>query len=73
MYHEVHDHLREKLEIGAIQLTHCPWTSPFMLVQKKYGKLWFCIDLQELNARMVKDMYSLPRIEDTLDCLNGTV
>ena len=33
----------------------------------------FCIDLWQLNARTVKDSYSLPRIEDTLDSLNSTV
>ena len=33
----------------------------------------FCIDLRTLNNRTVKDGYSLPRIEDTLDCLHGAV
>ena len=32
----------------------------------------FCIDLRHLNNRTIKDAYSLPRIEETLDCLNGT-
>ena len=31
----------------------------------------FCIDLRKLNVRTVKDAYSLPRIEETLDCLIG--
>ena len=31
----------------------------------------FCIDLQKLNNRTIKDAYSLPRIEDSLDCLDG--
>ena len=30
-----------------------------------------CIGLQKLNARTIKDAYSLPRIDETLDCLNG--
>ena len=42
-----------------------------MLVRKKDGSLRFCIDLRKLNARTIKDAYSLPRIEETLDCLNG--
>ena len=33
----------------------------------------FCIDLYRLNNRTVKDGYSLPRIEDALDCLHGAV
>ena len=32
----------------------------------------FCIDLRKLNARMVKDAYALPRIEETLDYLAGS-
>ena len=32
-----------------------------------------CIDLRKLNAHPINDAYSLPRIEDTLDSLNGAV
>ena len=31
----------------------------------------FGIDLRKLKNRTIKDGYSLPRIEDTLDCLHG--
>ena len=41
-----------------------------VLVRKKDGSLRFCIDLRKLNARTVKDTYSLRHIEDTLDSLN---
>ena len=44
-----------------------------VLVRKKDEGLRFCIDLRKLNNRAVKDGYSLPRIEDTLDCLHGAV
>ena len=30
-----------------------------------------CIDLRKLNNEMIKDAQSLPRIEDSLDCLDG--
>ena len=42
-----------------------------VLVRKKDGSLWFCIDLRKLNNQTIKDAQSLPRIEDSLDCLNG--
>ena len=42
-----------------------------VLVRKKDGSLRFCIDLRKLNARTIKDAYSLPCIEESLDCLNG--
>ena len=33
----------------------------------------FYINLRRLNAQTIKDVYSLPQIEETLDCLNDTV
>ena len=41
-----------------------------VLVHNKDGSLWFCIDLRKLNNQTIKDAQSLPRIEDSLDCLN---
>ena len=45
--------------------------SAVVLVWKKDGKLHFCINLWKLNARTIKDAYSLPQIDETLDSLNG--
>ena len=70
-YEEVHKHLKEMEEIGAIRRSNSPWASPVVLVRKKDGRLHFCIDLRKLNARTIKDAYSLPRKEESLDCLNG--
>ena len=42
---------------------------PIILVWKKDGGLPFCINLRKLNNRTIKDAQSLPRIEDSLDCL----
>ena len=70
-YEEVRKHLKEMLDVGAIRHSNSPWASPVVLVRKKDGSLRFCIDLRKLNAQTVKDAYSLPHIEDTLDSLNG--
>ena len=59
------------LDVGAIRPSNSPWSSAVVLVQKKDGKLQFCINLQKLNARTIKDAYSLHRIDEALDCLNG--
>ena len=71
-YEEVKKHLNEMLEIGAIRRSNSPWASAVVLVRKKDGSLRFCIDLRKLNAHTIKDAYSLPRIEDLLDTLNGS-
>ena len=70
-FEEVRKHLHEMEEIGAIQRSNSPWASPVVLVRKKDGSLRFCIDLRKLNSRTIKDAYSLPRIEESLDCLNS--
>ena len=70
-FEEVRKHLQEMLEIGAIRCSNSPLVSTIVLVWKKDGGLRFCIDLRKLNSGTVKDAYSLPRITETLDCLNG--
>ena len=61
------------VEVGAIRRSFSPWTSAVVLVRKKDGGLRFCINPCKLSNRIVKDGYSLPGIEDTLDCLHGAV
>ena len=70
-FEEVRAHLQDMLKVGAICKSTSPWASPMVLVQKKDGSLRFCINLQKLNSRTIKGAYSLPRIEESLDCLNG--
>ena len=59
MYDEVKAHIQEMLDVGAIWPSNSPWASAVVLVWKKDGKLQFCTDLQKLNARTIKDVYSL--------------
>ena len=71
LFEEVKQHLQEMVEVGAIRKSFSPWASAVVLVRKKDGGLRLCIDLRKLNNRTIKDGYSLPRIDDTLDCLHG--
>ena len=70
-YEEVRKCLQEMLYIGAIHRSTSPWASPVVLVHKKDGSLQFCIDLRKLNNQTIKDAQSLPRIKDSLNCLDG--
>ena len=59
------------VEIEAIRKSNSLWASAVVLLRKKDGSLRFCIDFRHLNNRTIKDAHGLPRIEETLDCLNG--
>ena len=73
LFNEVKNHLKEMIEVGAIWKSSSPWVSAVILVRKKDGSLRFCIDLHKLNACTIKDAYSLPHIDEMLDCLGGAM
>ena len=68
---EVRNHLWEMLESGAIRPSQSAWCNAVVLVQKKDGGLWFCINFCHLNAHTKKDSYPLPRIQEALESLVG--
>ena len=72
MYDDVRAHIQKMLDIGTIHQLHSLWASAVVLVQKKDGGLRFCIDLRKLNNQTVKDAYSLPWIDKTLNSLQGS-
>ena len=63
---------RQDEKSGAVRPLYSPWASPVVLVRKKDGNWWFCIDYRHLNSVTTKDVYPLPRIEDALSCLEGS-
>ena len=72
LYEEVQKHLKEMVEIGVIRKSSSTWASAVVFGEEEGWILErFCIDLRHLSNRTIKDAYSLPRIEETLDCLNG--
>ena len=68
---KVWNHLWEMLESGAIRPNQSAWCNTVVLVQKKDGSLWFCIDFCCLNACTKKHSYPLPRIQEVLESLVG--
>ena len=65
------EEVKSMLERGVIQPSTSPWAAPIVLVTKKDGTTRFCVDYRALNCASVKDAYPLPRIDDSLDALNG--
>ena len=48
--------------MAVIIKSSSPFASNVALVRKRDGRLRFCEDIRRLNARIVKDVYALPRI-----------
>ena len=59
------------LDAGVVWPSNSHWCNAVVLVWKKDGSLWFCIDFRRLNALTVKDLHPLPHICETLESLAG--
>ena len=68
---EVKRHIQKLLNQGIIRKSSSPYASAVVTVRKKDGSIRLCVDYRLLNSRTIKDAYPLPRIEETLDLLNG--
>ena len=66
-------HLDTLLESHVIQPSSSAWASPPVLVQKKDGKVRYCIDYRTLKNLTSKDAFPLPNNKECLDVLEGTV
>lgn len=70
---EVSKVIKEMEDQGIIEPSISPWVSHIVLVKKKNGETRFCIDYRKLNDFTVKDSHPLPRTDDCLDALYGSV
>jgi hypothetical protein len=53
------------LKSNVIRKSMSPWSSRIVLVKNKNGKLRFSVDYRGLNKITKKDVYPLPRIDDS--------
>ncbi|GMF24511.1 unnamed protein product [Phytophthora fragariaefolia] len=59
------------LRNGVIEEGSGAWGFPVVLVKKRDGSVRFCVDYRALNAITVKEVYPLPRDDETLEALHG--
>ena len=72
MFEEVRAHLKEMETLGVIRRSQSPYASNVVIVRKKNGALRFCLDMRMLNTKTIRDSYSLPHIDSTLNVLSGS-
>lgn len=68
---QMNEEISSMLEADIISPSTSPWSAPVILVPKKDGSLRFCVDYRKLNNITKRDVYPLPRIDDTIEALNG--
>ena len=68
---ELKAQLQDLLDKDFIRPSTSPWGAPVLFVKKKDGTLRLCIDYRQLNKVTIKNKYSLLRIDDLFDQLQG--
>ena len=68
---EIDRQVTEMLGRDVIQPSISPYASHVVLVKKSDNSYRFCVDYRKLNSVTKKDSFPLPRIDDTLDMLQG--
>jgi len=66
---EINVEVDELLQMGFMEHSKSPYSSPIEMVKKKTGKWRLCVDFRQVNAKSVKDAYPMPRINYILDQL----
>ena len=69
---EARNKITELVEQGFIKKSSNSWDAPALLVIKKNGTLYFCVDYRALNHLTIKKRFPLPRIDELLDSLKET-
>jgi len=61
------------LKNGIIRESCSPYAMPLVIAPKKDGGIRMCVDYRKLNAITERDRFPLPRVDDTIDALHGSV
>lgn len=68
---ELERQCHDMLDRGIIRHNTLSFSSLVLLVKKNNGSYRFCVDYRALNARTVRDTFSIPVVDEHLHELHG--
>ena len=70
---EIESLVQELLDGGIITCSKSHFSTPIILVRRKYGSNKLCIDYRALNKVTIKDKFPIPFVDELLDELQGAM
>ena len=65
---KIKEEVKKQLDAGFLEVAKYPqWVANIVLVLKKNGKVWMCLDYRDLNRASLKDNFPLPHIDTLVD------
>jgi hypothetical protein len=68
---EIEKIVHELLEASVIRPSTSPYSSSVVMVLKKEGTWYMCLDFHALNKLTIKEKFPIPVIDELLDELSG--
>ncbi|XP_037802987.1 uncharacterized protein LOC119597481 [Penaeus monodon] len=67
----LHAEVQEMLDMGIIRESHSPYASQVVVVKKRDGTYWVCVDYRQLNKKVEFDPMPMSTVEDLLHKMGG--
>ena len=68
----IEEEVEKMLDMGVIEKSESPYSSPIVIVKKSDGSNRFCIDFRQLNRITVFDAEPLPSVDELFAGLSGS-